>query len=155
MSQVSSEITSIREQIRLAIRLALVDLYDCTELDTSVEYSNYMREDEYPLCKAFFGEQTPPPQRLSSGVDVVQDSILVQIVPWCGDSDYELLTSQIVEGAWKYFSRDIVREYMADAYQTYLDLIEPQFSRITATRLTRPFAAVTFTLKVKYRIASN
>lgn len=146
---VPSTVNSIREQIREAVKLSLSSV--CTPLATVAKWSSINDKTKYPLVKAVYADSSLLQEFIGSR-DMREDTLFVEVAPWCVDADYELKTSVIAETYRPYFNTLVIQELMDPAYAPFCGKISVTGINILGTDLTNPYAVVRFTLSVNYMI---
>lgn len=146
---VPSTVNSIREQIREAVKLSLAPV--STPLATVAKWSSVTDKTKYPLVKAVYSASSLLQEFIGSR-DMREDTLFVEVAPWCVDADYEIKTSVIAETYRPYFSTLAIQELMDPAYAPFCGKISVNAIDILGTDLTNPYAVVRFTLSVGYMV---
>lgn len=147
---VADTVSSIREQIRQGILLALEDYG--TPVNTFQEYSYYKSESDYPLIKCYYPDTDTLNAEYFSGIDRRQANIIIEVTPWADKSDAEYVTSRIIETWIAYFTTDKVREHLDAAYKNKLGKITCTQTQLIGTSNANPPLAVRFILTADYLV---
>lgn len=149
---VPATVTTMRGQIREALKLAIVDAgIATTVLALDAEYGAYADKTKYPLFKVWSPQTLPSDTKIFGAVDTRNDRFMVAIAPWCTSSDYEDVCDGIL--SQKYATLlEAVRSQMDTAYAPYLGKIDLVQGDILETSITNPRAIVQLTFAVDYRL---
>jgi hypothetical protein len=144
-------INSVREQIREAVKLSLGTV--CTALNTTDPWNKFNTASAFPLAKAVYDTSTLLAEYIGHR-DMRQDTLFVEVAPWCTETNYELATSVVLETYRPLLNTAVVQGYMDASYRDFLGKITLTTAELIGTSLPNPYAVIRFTLTVDYALVS-